>query len=139
MASVVAVMQPCGVASSRSSGASSRVAFRPFSRSLAAQPMVAAAAPLVAARRPALAVSATAAAAPAAQQKIRIKLKSYWVDLLQDSVEKIREAASSTGASIAGPVPLPTRCARAAAPQLAVCTSSLQWFCAAQLMGGGGD
>ena len=108
----VAVMQPCGVASSRSSGASSRVAFRPFSRSLAAQPMVAAAAPLVAARHPALAVSATAAAAPpAAQQKIRIKLKSYWVDLLQDSVEKIREAASSTGATIAGPVPLPTRCA----------------------------
>lgn len=51
-----------------------------------------------------------AAAAPAQQQKIRIKLKSYWVDLLHDSVEKIREAASSTGASIAGPVPLPTRC-----------------------------
>ena len=33
------------------------------------------------------------------------------MDLLHDSVEKIREAASSTGASIAGPVPLPTRCA----------------------------
>ena len=105
MASTLAAMQPC-VASNRSS----RVALRPFSHSLASQPMRAAAAPVVAARRPALAVSATAAAAPpAAQQKIRIKLKSYWVDLLQDSVEKIREAASSTGATIAGPVPLPTR------------------------------
>lgn len=63
-------------------------------------------------RCPALPHSAciAAAAAPAAQQqKIRIKLKSYWVDLLHDSVEKIREAASSTGATIAGPVPLPTR------------------------------
>ena len=53
-----------------------------------------------------LAVSATAAPA---DQKIRIKLKSYWVDLLQDSVEKIKEAATTTGATIAGPVPLPTR------------------------------
>lgn len=50
-----------------------------------------------------------ATAAPAAAQKIRIKLKSYWVDLLHDSVDKIKEAASSTGATIAGPVPLPTR------------------------------
>lgn len=50
-----------------------------------------------------------AVAAPT-EQKIRIKLKSYWVDLLQDSVEKIKEAAASTGATIAGPVPLPTRC-----------------------------
>ena len=49
-----------------------------------------------------------AAAAPGNQQ-IRIKLKSYWVDILQDSVEKIKEAAASTGATIAGPVPLPTR------------------------------
>jgi small subunit ribosomal protein S10 len=53
--------------------------------------------------------SLLAAAAAPAQQKIRIKLKSYWVDLLGESVEKIKEAASSTGATIAGPVPLPTR------------------------------
>lgn len=51
---------------------------------------------------------ASAAEAPA-QQKIRIKLKSYWVDLLHDAVDKIKEAASSTNATIAGPVPLPTR------------------------------
>jgi small subunit ribosomal protein S10 len=56
-----------------------------------------------------LVVEATAAAAPAAQQKIRIKLKSYWVDLLQEAVEKIADIAATTGASIAGPVPLPTR------------------------------
>lgn len=69
-----------------------------------------------------------AAAAPAAQQqKIRIKLKSYWVDLLQESVEKIREAASSTGASIAGPVPLPTRCACHA-------PSGRRWYVGPQLL-----
>lgn len=50
-----------------------------------------------------------AAAAAPAQQKIRIKLKSYWVDLLHDAVDKIQAAAADTGASIAGPVPLPTR------------------------------
>jgi small subunit ribosomal protein S10 len=53
--------------------------------------------------------SVTAAAAAPANQKIRIKLKSYWVDLLHDSVDKIKEAATTTGATIAGPVPLPTR------------------------------
>ena len=53
-----------------------------------------------------MAVCATAAPA---NQKIRIKLKSYWVDLLQDSVDKIMDAATTTGATIAGPVPLPTR------------------------------
>lgn len=81
---------------------------RTFSSSLASSPLVL---PRVApveqrlrASRPAI----VAAAAPA-NQKIRIKLKSYWVDLLQDSVEKIKEAAATTGATIAGPVPLPTR------------------------------
>ena len=48
------------------------------------------------------------AAAPA-NPTIRIKLKSYWIDLLQDTVDKITEVASTTGATIAGPVPLPTR------------------------------
>jgi len=48
------------------------------------------------------------AAAPA-NPTIRIKLKSYWTDLLQDTVDKITEVASTTGATIAGPVPLPTR------------------------------
>lgn len=104
-----AVAQPRAVASSRSGANSRVVAFRPFSKSLAAKPMVAAAAAVPVAQRQSVAVSA-AAAAPQ-QQKIRIKLKSYWTDLLQGAVEQIKEAASSTGASIAGPVPLPTRCA----------------------------
>lgn len=42
-------------------------------------------------------------------QKIRIKLKSYWVDRLTMSVEKIRDAARSTNAKFSGPVYLPTR------------------------------
>lgn len=48
------------------------------------------------------------AAAPV-NPSIRIKLKSYWVDLLQDTVDKITDVAVNTGATIAGPVPLPTR------------------------------
>ena len=48
-------------------------------------------------------------AAAAANPTIRIKLKSYWTDLLQDTVEKIAEVASATGATISAPVPLPTR------------------------------
>ncbi|PRW57521.1 30S ribosomal chloroplastic [Chlorella sorokiniana] len=92
----------------RTSSSGQRVAFRPFSRALAAKPLVQQQAAAPGAARRSVAVWAAAAAAPA-QQKIRIKLKSYWVDLLADSVEKIREAASSTGATIAGPVPLPTR------------------------------
>jgi small subunit ribosomal protein S10 len=48
-------------------------------------------------------------AAAAANPTIRIKLKSYWTDLLQDTVEKISEVAATTGATISGPVPLPTR------------------------------
>ena len=108
-ATVCAAMPAVACSQQRASSSGQRMAFRPFSRALAAKPLVQqqAAAPAVARR--AVAVSAAAAAAPA-QQKIRIKLKSYWVDLLADSVEKIREAASSTGATIAGPVPLPTRC-----------------------------
>eukprot|EP00887_Chlorella_sp_A99_P002077 scaffold21.g2077.t1 len=47
-------------------------------------------------------ITVRAAAAPA-DQKIRIKLKSYWVDLLQSSVEMIKDAAENTGATIAGP------------------------------------
>lgn len=57
-----------------------------------------------------LAVRATASAEAAGEQKIRIKLRSYWTEMLADSVEKIRQAAVSTNARISGPVYLPTRC-----------------------------
>ncbi|KAL4452384.1 hypothetical protein ABPG75_008046 [Micractinium tetrahymenae] len=106
---MAAVASSVGMAPCRAiSGAPRAVAARPFSSAMVHKPLVAVAAAPVARRQQAVVLAA--AAAPAAQQqKIRIKLKSYWVDLLHDSVEKIREAASSTGATIAGPVPLPTR------------------------------
>lgn len=42
-------------------------------------------------------------------QKIRIKLKAYDHRLLDQAVEEIVETVKSTGAKIAGPVPLPTK------------------------------
>ncbi len=41
-------------------------------------------------------------------QKIRIKLKAYDHDLIDESAERIVEAAKKTGAKISGPIPLPT-------------------------------
>lgn len=43
-----------------------------------------------------------------AKQKIRIRLKAYDHELLDNSAKKIVEAAKSTGAQVSGPVPLPT-------------------------------
>ena len=42
-------------------------------------------------------------------QKIRIKLKSYDHILIDKSTEKIIKTVKSTGASVSGPIPLPTR------------------------------
>ncbi|MER3438112.1 MAG: 30S ribosomal protein S10 [Chloroflexota bacterium] len=42
-------------------------------------------------------------------QKIRIRLKAYDHRILDQSAEKIVETAESTGAKVAGPVPLPTK------------------------------
>ncbi|MDR1263182.1 MAG: 30S ribosomal protein S10 [Oscillospiraceae bacterium] len=44
-----------------------------------------------------------------ASQKIRIKLKAYEHNLIDQSAERIVEAAKRTGARISGPVPLPTK------------------------------
>lgn len=41
-------------------------------------------------------------------QKIRIRLKAYDHQLLDQSAKKIVETAKSTGAEVAGPIPLPT-------------------------------
>lgn len=41
--------------------------------------------------------------------QVRIKLKAYHVPLLQQSVESITDAVAATGATVSGPVPLPTR------------------------------
>ncbi|HHW39851.1 MAG: 30S ribosomal protein S10 [Bacillota bacterium] len=43
-----------------------------------------------------------------ARQKIRIRLKAFDHKILDQSAQKIVETARRTGASISGPVPLPT-------------------------------
>ncbi|RAL37789.1 unnamed protein product [Cuscuta campestris] len=45
----------------------------------------------------------------APKQKIRIKLKSYWVPLIEDSCKQIMDVARTTNAKTMGPVPLPTK------------------------------
>ena len=42
------------------------------------------------------------------KQKIRIRLKAFDYQILDQSAEKIVETAKRTGASVSGPVPLPT-------------------------------
>lgn len=42
------------------------------------------------------------------KQKIRIKLKAYDHELLDNSATRIAEAAKQTGATVSGPIPLPT-------------------------------
>ena len=44
----------------------------------------------------------------AVKEKIRIRLKSYDHQLIDQSAEKIVETAKRTGARISGPIPLPT-------------------------------
>ncbi|WP_047999176.1 30S ribosomal protein S10 [Lactiplantibacillus herbarum] len=43
-----------------------------------------------------------------ATQKIRIRLKAYEHRILDQSADKIVETAKRTGATISGPIPLPT-------------------------------
>jgi small subunit ribosomal protein S10 len=43
-----------------------------------------------------------------ATQRIRIRLKAYDHNLLDQSVRDILEAAKRTGAKVSGPIPLPT-------------------------------
>ena len=42
------------------------------------------------------------------KQKIRIRLKAFDYQILDQSAERIVETAKRTGASVSGPVPLPT-------------------------------
>ncbi len=44
--------------------------------------------------------------------KIRIRLRAYDVKLLDESCDKIVQAAKRTGAKIVGPIPLPTKIER---------------------------
>lgn len=41
-------------------------------------------------------------------QKIRIRLKSYDHAMLEQTAEKIVDAAKTAGANVSGPIPLPT-------------------------------
>lgn len=43
-----------------------------------------------------------------AKQKIRIRLKAFDHQILDQSAKKIVETAKSTGANVSGPIPLPT-------------------------------
>ncbi|MDI3536936.1 30S ribosomal protein S10 [Eubacteriaceae bacterium ES3] len=43
-----------------------------------------------------------------AKQKIRIRLKAFDHKILDQSAERIVETAKRTGASVSGPIPLPT-------------------------------
>jgi len=45
----------------------------------------------------------------ASKEKIRIRLKAYDHQLIDQSANKIVETAKRSGAKISGPVPLPTR------------------------------
>ncbi|KAK2999247.1 hypothetical protein RJ639_024498 [Escallonia herrerae] len=54
-------------------------------------------------------VPASSKLSMAPKQKIRIKLRSYWVPLIEDSCKQILDAARTTNAKTMGPVPLPTK------------------------------
>ena len=43
-----------------------------------------------------------------AKQKIRIRLKAFDHSLIDQSAEKIVDTAKKTGATVSGPIPLPT-------------------------------
>ena len=45
----------------------------------------------------------------AVKEKIRIRLQSYDAQLIDAAAEKIVETAKRTGASVSGPIPLPTK------------------------------
>lgn len=47
--------------------------------------------------------------AAVAKEKIRIRLKAYDHQLIDQSAERIVEAAKKTGARVSGPIPLPTQ------------------------------
>ena len=47
-----------------------------------------------------------------AKQKIRIRLKAYDHQILDESSRQIVETAEHTGAKVSGPVPLPTKIER---------------------------
>ncbi|MCL1829667.1 MAG: 30S ribosomal protein S10 [Oscillospiraceae bacterium] len=53
-------------------------------------------------------MATTAAQAPRVKEKIRIRLKAYDHQLIDQSAERIVETAKRNGARVSGPIPLPT-------------------------------
>ena len=45
----------------------------------------------------------------AVKEKIRVRLKSYDHELIDQAAQKIVETAKRNGASVSGPIPLPTK------------------------------
>lgn len=54
-------------------------------------------------------MAATTAAAPKVKEMIRIRLKAYDHQLVDQSAERIVETAKRNGARVSGPIPLPTQ------------------------------
>ena len=54
-------------------------------------------------------VAAKAKAEPSSKQRIRIRLKAYDHKVIDQSTKQIVDTALRTGATIAGPIPLPTK------------------------------
>ena len=65
--------------------------------------------PWVSTRAAAPSAVSAAAAGSSPSQSIRIKLKSFDTRAIVEAGEAIIGAAASTGATVSGPVPLPTR------------------------------
>ena len=42
------------------------------------------------------------------EQKIRVKLKAFDIELIDQSAQSIVESVKKTGARVSGPIPLPT-------------------------------
>lgn len=54
-------------------------------------------------------MSTTTAQSPKVKEKIRIRLKAYDHQLIDQSAERIVETAKRNGARVSGPIPLPTQ------------------------------
>ena len=57
-----------------------------------------------------------------AKEMIRIRLKAYDHQVIDQSAEKIVETAKRTGATVSGPIPHPPR--RKSSPSCALCIST---------------
>ena len=57
-----------------------------------------------------------------AKEMIRIRLKAYDHQLIDQSAEKIVETAKRNGATVSGPIPLPTK--KRSSPSCALSTST---------------